>query len=245
MLFFLTRVRCKLNVQCPTIKILQIYKQLHVLQVLYCPITAVYWNVNSLYIFVAEITKKINWKQVLICRIHNKYTTRFSEGKHSTVGKVVQKVLGSIPIEKNTRIDHICNWPFSRPCGRHDPSIPGGVGHWVFVTEIRILRLRLNTQANGEKSLRTRILLKLPHQFLENYRLNRYKFWNTDTKRYFEKLFPTHLKGTMEKLWEKAFESSIFPRFGGFCFSTQTVSGYFVSVPLRCWVDGVATCIET
>ena len=55
----------------------------------------------------------------------------------------------------------------------------------VFDTEVRISRLRLNTQANGEKSLRTRILLKLPHQFLK--------------EKNFEK---------------KTFENSIFPRFG-------------------------------
>ncbi len=75
----------------------------------------------------------------------------------------------------------------------------GGVGHCVFVTEIRNSRLRPYTETNGGKSLKTRILPSFRHRFLKNYRSNTDKFWNTDRKRYFEGYFPSNLRGFIEK----------------------------------------------
>ena len=40
----------------------------------------------------------------------------------------------------------------------------------------------------------------------------------------FEGCFPSNLRGSMEKFWEKAFESSIFPRFGEFFSSLNTLN---------------------
>ncbi len=111
-----------------------------------------------------------------------------------------------------------------------------------FVTEVMISRLRLTTQANGEKSLETSYLLKLHHQFLKNYVRTATSFETQIQNVILSNFFRRTSEVRRRNIEKKAFESTIFPRFWGFLVvSTYTVRGYSVSLPLRRVVAGVAT----
>ncbi len=89
-----------------------------------------------------------------------------------------------------------------------------------FVTAVRISRLRLTTQANGERSLRTRFLLKVPHQFLKTTVRTGTSFEtqikNVILSNFFRRTSEVRRRNFEKKAGEKAFESQIFPRFGDF-----------------------------
>ena len=115
------------------------------------------------------------------------------------------------PLEKGTGFEawaaHPCPNQIWYPLpqeqeGLTDIGCVRGVRHWVFVIEVKDFEVVAHTGQWWKIPGNTFFLLKLP-QFLKNYRSSCYKFWNTGTKRYFEQLFPTYLRGTMKKFWKK------------------------------------------
>ena len=110
-----------------------------------------------------------------------------------------------------------------------------------FVNEVIISRLRLTTQANGEKSLRTSFFAKITSSISKQLPFEPLQILKHRYKAYFEQLFPAYLRGTMEKFWEKSIWKSDFPAVWGISVvSTKTVHGYSVSLPLR---RGACLCV--